>query len=194
VRPGSFEEWTAVARVGNLAEAGFLSDELIGRGIDARVYQLDDFSAVHDGWQAQYLIQVPAGEAVDAATHIREHVRQDAADGDDDVPLFRAHERGPSADPLFWRAVALVVLAGTASFVLGQHLSDQDGERRPAGESLASAISAIGRPLTTAPSPNQPRFRLSFDRQREGLLLEADRDGDGRYDSRRQFQASGAAW
>jgi hypothetical protein len=194
IRPEEIDQWTDVARVGNLAEAGFLSDELNGHGIDARVYQLDEFSAVHDLWRAKFLIQVPAAAAHDAAAHIREHLRQDAVDGDDEGTLCRTADRGTSSDPLFWRAVALVVLAGTASFVLGQRFSDQDAERRPPGDSLSSAISAIGRPLSTAPAPNQPRFQLSFDGHRESWLLESDHDGDGRYDSRQQFQASGAAW
>ena len=40
----------------------------------------------------------------------------------------------------------------------------------------------------------QPRYRLSFDRRREAWYLDADQDGDGRYDTRQQFQVSGAAW
>jgi hypothetical protein len=108
--------------------------------------------------------------------------------------LFGISAREQSIDPLFWRPVALVVLAGMTSFVLGQRLSDQNAEKRPASDSLSSAVGAIGRPLSTAPTPNQPRFRLSFDRRRESWLLEADRDGDGQFDIRQRFQASGAAW
>jgi hypothetical protein len=50
----STDQWTDVARVTNLAEAGFLSDELIGLGIDARIYQLEEFSAVTDRWATVY--------------------------------------------------------------------------------------------------------------------------------------------
>src|SRR3954468_10652703 len=53
------DSWVNVARVANLAEAGFLNDELIGAGIDARIHQLEEFNAVYDRWSAAYLIQVP---------------------------------------------------------------------------------------------------------------------------------------
>jgi hypothetical protein len=196
MRPDSIDEWTDVARVRNLAEAGFLSDELNGQGIDARVYQLDEFSAVHERWRAQYLIQAPASLAHEAAAYIREQVRHDAAgdDSGEETPLFRALDRVQPADSFLWRAAALVVVAGAASFVVGQWLIRHNAERRPPDESLAAAISAIGRPLSTAKVPNQPRFQLSFDQRHESWLLHSDHDGDGRYDSRRQFRASGAAW
>ena len=34
-----------VARVANLAEAGFICDELIGLGMEAQIHQLEDFDA-----------------------------------------------------------------------------------------------------------------------------------------------------
>src|SRR5689334_1822045 len=55
--------WIAVARVSNLAEAGFLADELVGQGIEARVHQLDDFNALHDRWTSVYLLRVPPVDA-----------------------------------------------------------------------------------------------------------------------------------
>ena len=55
--------WINVARVANLAEAGFLVDELAGEGIDARIYQSEDFSALTDRWQVSYLIQSPPSAA-----------------------------------------------------------------------------------------------------------------------------------
>src|SRR5262245_40354086 len=63
--------WTAVARVSNLAEAGFLADELVGQGIKARLHQLDDFNALHDRWTSVYLLQVPTADAERAAMQIQ---------------------------------------------------------------------------------------------------------------------------
>ena len=65
--------WTNVARVANLAEAGFLTDELVGLGIDARIHQLDDFNALSDRWTSLYLIQVPSENAEEAAAQIQRH-------------------------------------------------------------------------------------------------------------------------
>lgn len=187
--------WTDVARVTNLAEAGFLTDELVGHDMDARIFQLEEFSAFTDRWATAYFIRVPSEQAPAAAAWIREQLAEDTATEADGEPGgFRFSTMDESIDPAFWRPVVLVVLAGVASFVLGQHFSDQQGRRMPSGNSLSSAVDRVGRPLVTEPAPGQPRHRLVFDRRREAWYLDSDRDGDGIYDGRQQFHASGAAW
>jgi hypothetical protein len=194
VRRESEQSWTDVARVPNLAEAGFLSDELVGMGIEAHVYQLEEFSALSDRWASVWLIRVPRDQAQQAAAYIRQHLAEEAAEPDASAMGFRFSADTAQVDPLFWRPVALVVLAGVASFLLGQRFSDEHVERRPPRGSLSSAIGAIGRPLITEPAAGQPRHRLSLDRGREIWYFDTDRDGDGRYESRQLFQASGVAW
>jgi hypothetical protein len=95
---------------------------------------------------------------------------------------------------MFWRPVALIVLTGVASFVLGQRLSGHNPNRRVPSHSLPSAIEEIGRPFMTEPVAGGPRHRLSFDSRRQVWLLDTDRDNDGHYDTRDQFHPSGAAW
>jgi hypothetical protein len=97
-------------------------------------------------------------------------------------------------DPLFWRPLALVMLTGIASFTLGQRLSGERADRRPRSDSLASAANQIGRPFFTEPVAGKPGYRLSFDSRQQAWSLDTDCDNDGRYDSRQQFHASGAAW
>jgi hypothetical protein len=106
---------------------------------------------------------------------------------------FRFSAQSEAIDPLFWRPVALVVLAGVASFILGQRFSEQKLERRPARGPLATAVGKIGRPLVTDSAPGEPRYRLSVDRRRELWLLDVDRDGDGIYDRQHHFPAHAAA-
>ncbi|MEX0643301.1 MAG: hypothetical protein WD468_11400, partial [Pirellulales bacterium] len=181
--------------VTNLAEAGFLTDELVGRDMDARIIQLEDFSAITDRWATAYFIRVPSEQAPAAAAWIREQLAEDAAaDSDGDLGRFRFSTMDESIDPAFWRPVVLVVLAGVASFVLGQHFSDPNGRRLPSGNSLSTAVDRIGQPLVSEPAPGKPRHRLVFDRQREAWYLDSDHDGDGFFDGRQQFHASGAAW
>ena len=194
VRREPDQSWIDVARVSNLAEAGFLTDELVGMGIHAQIYQLEEFSALTDRWHTAWLIRVPRDSAQEAARHIREHLAEDAAEPESSAMGFRFSADAGQMDPLFWRPVALVVLAGVASFLLGQRFSDQPAERPPMRGSLSSAVGAIGRPLVTEPAAGRPRHRLSLDRRREVFRLDTDRDGDGRYESRQMFQASGAAW
>jgi hypothetical protein len=195
--PQGERAWTDVARVRNLAEAGFLSDELIGLGIDARIHQLEEFGAVNHRWASLYLIRVPAGAEREAAARIREHLSEEEPQSDPERGAFRFTIDDHSADPLLWRPVAIVILAGMASFVLGQRFSEQKqhkAERRPPRNSLASAVEEIGRPLVSESAVGKPRHRLSFDRRRQAWFLDVDRDGDGHYDGRRAFHFSGAAW
>jgi hypothetical protein len=97
-------------------------------------------------------------------------------------------------DPLFWRPVALIVLTGIASFVIGQRLSNQNMGRPLASGSLPSTANRIGRPFVTESAPGQPRYRLSFDSRKQAWSLETDRDNDGHYEARQQFHATGASW
>jgi hypothetical protein len=186
--------WIDVARVTNLAEAGFLTDELNGLGIDAQIYQLEEFSALTDRWSTVYLIRVPSHEAHQAAAQIRQHLADEAAETESGAMGFRFSADVATMDPLFWRPVALVVLAGVASFLLGQRFSDQHVDRRPQRGTLSTALGAIGRPMSTEPVPGQPCHRLSLDRRKEIWYLDTDRDGDGLFESRQRFQATGAAW
>jgi hypothetical protein len=186
--------WANVARVANLAEAGFLTDELIGLGIDARIHQLEEFSALSDRWQTMYLIRVPSVATSAAAARIRQHLVDEVEESDAGAMGFRFSAESEVIDPLFWRPVALVVLAGVASFLLGQRFSEQKVERRQSRGPLATAVGAIGRPLVTDSAPGEPQFRLSLDRRRETWQLDIDRDGDGIYDGRQLFPASTAAW
>ena len=185
--------WTNVARVANLAEAGFLTDELVGLGIEARIHQLDDFNALNDRWTSLYLIQVPSDFAEDAAAQIERHRDDDLRNQGDDQsqPLPLSSQ---IMDPLFWRPVALIVLTGIASFVIGQRLSGPNAGRPLATDSLQSTANQIGRPFVTEPVAGKPRYRLSFDGRQQAWSLDTDRDNNGRYDTRQQFHASGTAW
>ena len=186
------DRWTNVARVSNLAEAGFLADDLVVGEIEARVFQTEEFNAMHGSWATMYLIQAPADQARDAAARIRRHLTDDESYAERTAEGFRTADYGEQFDPAMWRPLALVVLAGVASFVLGQRFAAPDGQRRVPRDSLSAAVDAIGRPLMTEPAPGQPRYRLSYDWRHEAWLLEADADGDGRFERRRRFPTAGA--
>jgi hypothetical protein len=55
-------------------------------------------------------------------------------------------------------------------------------------------MDSVDRPFVTESAEGKPRHRLSFDRRRDTWQLDTDRDGDGRYDNRQAFHASGASW
>jgi hypothetical protein len=185
--------WINVARVTNLAEAGFLADELAGEGIIARIYQTEDFSALTDRWMSSYLIQSPPGEASAAAARIRRHLAEIESYQEPSASGTWGDER-PALEPTLWRPVAVVVLAGMASFALGQRFAADRELARPPRNSLSGAITAIGRPLVTEPAPGLARHRLYYHWRDEAWYLDTDADSDGRYESRRQFHAAGNLW
>lgn len=185
--------WTNVARVANLAEAGFLTDELAGHGIEADIHQTQEFSALSDRWESQYLIRVPAENAQEAAAFIREHATQEP-DRSQGIGEDRFDGASPTLESLHWRPVMLVLLAGVSSFVLGQRFSEvrqAQAEQRPQRETLSSAVQAIDRPFVTESAAGEPAYRLRFDHRRQSWLLETDRDGDGRFDSQQMYHAAG---
>lgn len=191
LKPEPQGAWTNVARLTNLAEAGFLTDELTSEGVEARVYAVESFSILTDTWIPSYLIQVPSDSAHEAATMLRHRLAGEQV-ADQALADTYDYDRSP-ADSLAWRPVVLVLAAGAICFVLGQHFARQEIPRRPLPpNSLPATIDAIGRPLFTEPIPGQPRHRLSYQWREQAWYLDTDVDGDGTFESHRKFHATGA--
>ena len=182
------ESWRDVARTGSLAEAGFLANDLMTCGIETRIHHSDTFSALHGAWVDSYVLQVTDGQAAVAADRIRQQTADAEADHRPiDGPDW--YDQPDSLETVLWRPIALIVIAGVASFLLGERF----GERRvrvdqpTSGRSLHSAVEAIGRPFTTSFQPGQPRHRLRFDARRDAWQLDTDSDGDGHYERSRFY-------
>lgn len=185
--------WINVARVANLAEAGFLVDELAGDGIDARIFQSEDFSALTDRWQVSYLIQSPPSAAPSAAARIRAHLAE-IESYSDPTSDGKWMDHPVVADPQLWRSMALVILASMASFAIGQRFSVDRDPPKPPRNSLSGTISEIGRPLLTEPAPGLARHRLYYHWRDQAWYLDSDADADGRFEARQRFHAAGSRW
>jgi hypothetical protein len=183
-------QWTDVARVANLAEAGFICDELVGLGIKARVHHLEDFDAASHRQSSQYLIRVPENLAFEAAKHVRQYLSEEIDGQPTLLDRFRFIAGATDGEPMSWRPIILIVLAGVASFALGQRFSQDRADQRPPPNALPSTIGEIGRPFITEPAANQPRYRLSYDRQQQAWTLDTDRDNDGQFESAEHFRAT----
>ena len=197
MQAGAIIPWIDVARVDEPGRGGFLTDELVGQDIDARIYQLEEFSAVTDRWATMYFIRVPGEQAprrgrVDSRSiWPRTPPRTRTAS----LVSFAFRRWKPVGRSAFWRPV----VAGGAGR-RGQLCAGPAASRtRTAGgcrsrNSLSSAVDRDRPAAGDRTCRGQPRHRLVFDRRRQAWYLDADRDGDGLYDSRQQFHASGAAW
>jgi hypothetical protein len=185
--------WTDVARVTNLAEAGFLANDLAGEGIDAQIHALEAFNG--GSWSVSYLIRVPSDAAQEAAGRIRLHVSDDEAWRREPPDQSHFEVFSQTVRTFDWRPVAMMMLAGVVCFVVGQHVGRPDAKPRPLPpDSLPAAIRAIGRPLVSEPVPGQPRYRLSYQWRLQAWNLDADADGDGQFDARRQYPATASGW
>lgn len=186
-------QWINVASVANLAEAGFICDELVGLGIDARVHHWEDFDAASHRQSSKYLIRVPAKFASEAAKHVRQYLSEETVGQPTLLDRLRFVAGGADGEAMSWRPIVLVVLAGVAGFTLGQRISQDRGDRRLPLNSLSSTIGEIGRPFIAEPAANQPQYRLSFNRQQQAWTLGIDQDNDGHFESAEYFRATGTA-
>lgn len=186
-------QWIDVARVANLAEAGFICDELVGQGVEARVHHLEDFDAASHRQSSWYLIRVPADFAADASSHVRQFLSEEIDGQPTLLDRFRFIAGVADGEPISWRPIVLIALAGVTSFVLGQRFSQDRGDQWRPPNPLLSTLGEISRPLTTDPAANQPRYQLSYDQQQQAWTLGTDRDNDGQFESAEHFRASGAA-
>jgi hypothetical protein len=181
--------WVNVARLTNLAEAGFLADELVSEGLEARIYSAESFSALTDNWSLSYMIQVPSASAQEAAARIRQWLADEQAH---EQYMAGRHGDEDAVNPVDWRPVAVVLVAGAMCFVLGHQFALRTAERQPLPRnSLPATIDAIGQPLLTEPMPGKPRHRLSYQRREQAWLLDTDTDGDGRFETRRHYHTTG---
>jgi hypothetical protein len=183
-------EWTDVARVANLAEAGFIADELTGLGFQARVQQLNEFSAARDRWSDHYLIRVPAESAAAAGELVRAHLLQDPSIGRTLLSTLRTSV-ADGGEHAAWKPVVSIVLVAVTSFMLGHQLSEGSATHHVRENSLGAALAQTGGPFVSQIRANQPQYRLSLDQSHRIWTLSTDRDHDGVFESSRQFTASG---
>ncbi len=186
--------WIDVARVANLAEAGFIVDELIGLGFQARVHQLDEFSAATDRWSAKYLIRAPDEYAAAAAVHIGQYLSEEPIGQRTMLERLRESVGNMPQDRTASRKYVLIVtLVGVTSFLFGHEYSEPAAPRQNRSSDLTTAIKSVGVTLSSEPAANRPNYQLSFDPQHQLWTLSADRDHDGIYESEQHFTASGMA-
>ena len=181
-------KWHNAARVANLAEAGYLVNLLGASAVTARIFEDRSFSVLAGAWEHAYLIQVPGEQISQAAAILRQE--STAAETEDCDDTWSDHKRVEDENLVFWRPVALMALAGAASFVVGHRFAAQsgDGHERPYAESLVAAMEQMGRPLVTEPRADGVSQRFVFHRHRRAWYVQTDRNGDGHFESIREFR------
>ncbi len=81
-KSGHTTRWKPIARLSNLAEAGFYADFLEGEGYAARVHHRNDYSALDSTWQSSFELQVAEDQVKQAFAALQEGIELHE-DGDD---------------------------------------------------------------------------------------------------------------
>lgn len=186
------KKWHNAARVASLAEAGYLVNLLGTSSVTARIFEDRSFSAMAGVWNHAYVIQVPSEQVSQAAILLRQEAAAAVMEDGDDA--WSDSKRVEDETLVFWRPVALMALAGVASFVVGHRFATQsgDGQERPYAESLVAAMEQLGRPLITEPRGDGARHRFVYHRHQRAWYVQGDRNGDGHYESIREFRGQAA--
>ena len=182
------EAWVPIARLANLAEAGFMANLLADQHVPSRIRQVDDFSAVDGTWASIFILQVPDQDAQQAA----ERIRAELAKSPPDAPHQDAATREAGladATVIAWRPVAWVLVAGSLAYLAGYGVPGRRDRPGPpaARQTLWDEVSRIGIPLISQSPPGRPQFRLSFDAATDQFQLDEDHDGDGQFELRRRY-------
>lgn len=177
--------WAAIARLSNLAEAGYFADWLEGEGITARVFHRHSFTAVDDVWNTTYELHVPSADAERAVVILRETLTEDA-DDEEAAGGERNFERRSSGlragSPLLW-----ILVAGSLAYVLGRTGGAPHVQRE--SQTRLWQVVAESPPLFSEPRAGQPRRCLRYDPQAREIVLLVDLDVDGQWDLQRRFAA-----
>jgi len=192
-------DFVPLARFQHSAEAGYFADELSRcAGIDADVQMREQFDALHASWSVAYLLSVPRVQAADAAAVLQELIEQtaDVAETDPGLPDDPAAAEGALTvrSVALWAPVLLTLTAGSLAY-WGIERAD------PAPRRVPALVDPDPRPpfdlwdvLTEAEGPwvqqieRRPgQRRLHVDPRRQVIVVEEDRDGDGRYERRWEF-------
>lgn len=190
--PSGADDWIAIAKMANLAEAGFLSELLKSKGIPARLDQRDDFSAVDGGWHTLFTLRVPPDYHSQALSLLRDEVAEYHAEEE-------AHDRWDAEPATILDVlrrlrgipiVAIVLLLGMVA--LSAYAAGRASKHLPRERAIPLALWEA---LTES---DQPHFavwpdgklqrRLQFDKNKKALILDVDEDADGRFDTRREFR------
>lgn len=196
VDPGTTRD---LARVGSVAEAGYLVALLQEAGLSAAARANESFNAVQGAWQIAYVVSVPTTHT-QLASRILQAEANDAF-GDVSGRVFDDGEPGEQALVNPWRMLTVLAVVAAAGAVMaadtfgvggrGRHEAARQAHLRggPAEpiDHLSGALRTHEAPFRSDPVAGGPRRMLRYLPRLGAWELLTDADHDGRYESRRRF-------
>jgi hypothetical protein len=182
VQSESSLEWSNVARLANVAEAGYLASSLQAEGIAARVVELPSYSAAGGAWTNGFVLQVDS-QSREAAI---EWLSREADEMASEEPWCGPRGESSLASSMAIRLAGLVALAGFAGYWAGTHSHDSPPTQQ--ATRLASELRALSVPLVALDARGEVVERLSYSAQRDALVWEQNRNGEGRFERVRLYR------
>lgn len=179
-----------VARVGSVAEAGYLVSVLEEAGVEAVSRPDENFNAATGDWAASYRLSVPEAQVAQAVRALQ----QEAAAQADDQSADTDGAAAPFANPWAMLGVLAVVVAAGAVWSAEHRQPPPRRGDAPAGQAAPTPLAALGRAIgprgaefVAEARPGEPARRLRYDADQRVWTLSIDADHDGRFETRHRF-------
>jgi predicted nucleic acid-binding Zn-ribbon protein len=176
------ENWSSVARFGELAEAGYFGDELRSRGIRNRLVASSHLDL--DGtWRSQFQLLVAEADRDSArdwlTQNIQEHDELQWNDNNEPEPL-------PQANKHLAGVLCIIGFSLSAGLLIGFQLSRPERTFVDFWDEIKSTPT-----FTTDPRLPGPARRMEVDKQRGVIRIWRDLDRDGVFDEQIEFRPAG---
>ncbi len=181
------QDWVPVARMANLAEAGYMADYLAQEEIATDIAQENDFNAAAGAWLSSYIVRVSRD---DEKSSRRLLTTGEYGEGDQ-LPDDWQRTTGNSPGSFSWSAMKRICFV---CVVVGLVYLALDIQPQQPGQGQEGEVISFEQFMSQQPGPwihHDPagvRSELFFNPEQNCMMLEQDRDGDGVTDYYQTFQ------
>ena len=181
------QDWVPIARMANLAEAGYMADYLSQQEIATDIAQENNFNAAAGAWLSSFIVRVSQADA--------ESTRRLLTTGEygEEDQLADDWQRmaGSGAGVFPWATIKWLLFVLLA---VGLAYLAIDRQRQQPGQGQEGEADSFEEFMNQQPGPwvhhdhHGVRSELYFNSEQKSMMLEQDRDGDGVSDYYRTFQ------
>lgn len=181
------QDWVSIARMANLAEAGYMADYLSQQEIATDITQENDFNAAAGAWLSSFMVRV----SQDDAESTRRLLTTGEYGEEDQLTDDWQRMAGSGAGFLPWATIKWIFFVLVA---VGLAYLAMDLQRQQPGPGQEAEADSLEEFMSRQPGPwvhhdhNGVRSELYFNPEQNSVMLEQDRDRDGVTDHYRTFQ------
>ena len=182
-------DWIPIARISNLAEAGYLVDLLTDCNIASDITEENEFNAAAGAWYSLFVLRVAEEDADPARSALArgEYGEEESALEEQWQQVGTGGLVNSSTQFLKW-ALLLIVIAGLATMIVNDNQQPVQPGQPADAESFHEFLAQHPGPWMFE-SESGVQSQLYFNAFQNYLIIKQDRDGDGTLEYQRTFQA-----